>query len=215
MTGLDDPVLGSLADPGRDEGVALRSLRARLATDAAAAGLLDLSYRVADSPVGALLVVAGRNGVVRVAFEQEDHDRVLADLSERISPRLLWDPVGTDAIVRELDRYFAGRADRPSVPVDLRLASPFRRDVLRWLLTIPAGTTRSYADVAAGVGRPGAVRAVGSACATNPVPILVPCHRVVRSDGSLGGYLGGLPAKSWLLELESTRPGGLPGDRMG
>lgn len=180
------------------------ALRDRLAAGAEEAGLLDIAYRTIDSPIGPLLLAATPDGLVRVAFDCEGHDAVLAVLAERVSPRVLRAPARLDAAAHQLDEYFAGQRRAFDLPLDLRLASPFRRAVVRHLATIAYGTTASYATVAAAVGSPAAVRAVGSACATNPVPVVLPCHRVVRSDGSIGRYLGGTAAKRTLLGLEGA-----------
>ncbi|MCW2751832.1 MAG: cysteine methyltransferase [Aeromicrobium sp.] len=188
-------------DVGPDD---LRRLHDRLAVAAEAEGLLDIAYRTIDSPVGSLLLAATETGLVRVAYASEDHDRVLEDLSERISPRILKHPARLDTAARELDEYFDGRRQTFDLPLDWRLSAGFRETVLRHLSDIVYGHTASYATVAALAGRPRAVRAVGTACATNPLPVVVPCHRVVRSDGSMGGYLGGLDAKATLLELEAA-----------
>ncbi len=158
-------------------------------------GLLDVAYRTVDSPLGPLLLAATTAGLVRVAFEGEGHDAVLAALAGAVSPRVLPPRRRLDATARQLDEYFAGRRRAFDVPVDLRLAHGFRRDVLVHLRDIPYGTTESYAIVARAAGSPNAVRAAGTACATNPVPLVVPCHRVVRSDGSIGQYRGGVEAK--------------------
>lgn len=180
------------------------ALRARLAADAEHAGLLDVAYRTIDTPIGGLLVAATEDGVVRVAFECEGYDDVLATLAERVSPRILRAPARLDGAARELDEYFAGRRRRFGIDLDMRLSHGFRRRVLVELTHIAYGATASYAVVADAAGSPRAVRAVGSACATNPLPIVVPCHRVVRSDGTMGGYLAGLDAKRTLLELEAA-----------
>ena len=182
----------------------LEVARARLTARAEEEGTLDLAYRVVDSPIGALLVAASSAGVVRVAFEVEDHDRVLDELAGTVSPRVLHAPARTDDVARQLERYFAGELEHFDVAVDLQLVSGFRRRVVEHLVDIPYGHTASYGAVAAGLGNAGASRAVGSACSHNPVPVLVPCHRVVRSDGSVGQYLGGTDAKVTLLELESA-----------
>lgn len=179
-------------------------LRDRLAAAAADGGLLDVAYRTVDSPIGTLLLAATDEGLLRVAFDCEGHDLVLAALAGRVSPRILRAPVRLDTAARQLDEYFARRRQAFDLPLDLRLASPFRRTVVRQLASIPYGGTASYALVAAAVGRPAAVRAVGTACATNPVPVVLPCHRVVRSDGTIGRYLGGSAAKQALLALEGT-----------
>ena len=141
---------------------------------------------------------------MRLAFAREDHDAVLARLADSVSPRVLRAPARLDAAARELDEYFAGRRRQFSLPLDFQLSRGFRLAVLTHLREIAYGTTESYAVVAAAAGSPAAVRAVGTACATNPLPVLVPCHRVVRSDGSIGQYVGGPGAKQALLALEAA-----------
>src|SRR5579875_382187 len=183
---------------------AIVRLRERLAGEAAAAGILDVAYRTVDTPVGSLLLAATPGGLVRVAYPAEDHDRVLDQLASRVSPRVLRAPARLDRAARQLEEYFAGRRTSFDVPLDMRLASGFRLAVLTRLTAIGYGTTASYAAVAAAAGRPRAVRAVGSACAANPLPVVVPCHRVIRSDGTLGGYAGGTDVKRTLLELEAA-----------
>lgn len=182
----------------------LVQLRDRLVENAEREGLLDVAYRTIDSPVGALLLAATEAGLVRVAFEVQDHDAALATLAADVSPRILRAPGRLDEVARELDEYFARRRRTFDVPVDLRLARGFRRSVLDHLPEIGYGRTASYAEIAAVAGNSRAVRAVGTACALNPVPIVVPCHRVVRSDGSMGQYAGGSEAKRTLLDLESA-----------
>lgn len=184
---------------------ASRRLHARLIAAAASNGLLDVAYRTIDSPVGRLLLAATNEGVVRVAFDCEGHDAVLAALSARVSPRILNAPARLDAVARQLDEYFVGRRSSFDVPLDFRLAAGFRRSVLAELRHISYGTTASYAEVASKTGHPKAVRAVGTACALNPLPVVVPCHRVVRSDGAAGNYRGGAQAKLTLLALEAQR----------
>jgi methylated-DNA-[protein]-cysteine S-methyltransferase len=179
-------------------------LHARLAAAAAAAGILDVAYRTLDTPVGTLLLAATERGLVRVAYPREGHDRVLEQLAERVSPRVLRAPARLDPVARELDEYFLRRRRRFDLPLDFLLARGFRRTVLDHLTEIGYGHTASYAAVAAAAGAPKAVRAVGTACATNPLPVLVPCHRVVRSDGSIGQYAGGTEAKRALLALEAA-----------
>jgi methylated-DNA-[protein]-cysteine S-methyltransferase len=179
-------------------------LRARLAADAEREGLLDVSYRTFDSPFGSLLLAASPEGLVRVAFEGEGHDAVLAQLATAISPRILRSPRRTDDLARQLDEYFAGRRRHFDVPVDLQLVHGFRRAVISHLRDIAYGRTESYAAVAKAVGNPAAVRAVGSACRHNPIPVVVPCHRVVRSDGTIGQYLGGTDVKQALLTMEAA-----------
>jgi len=182
----------------------LSRLQERLAAAAQRDGILDVAYRTIDSPVGPLLLAATAEGLIRVAYASEDHDAVLQALATRISPRMLHAPGRLDAAARELSEYFGGHRRRFGLALDLRLATGFRRTVLSHLPEIGYGHTASYAAVAQLAGRPRAVRAVGTACATNPLPVVVPCHRVVRSDGSVGGYLGGPAAKRTLLALEAA-----------
>ena len=182
----------------------LRALHAQLAARAESAGLLDLAYRTIDSPVGALLLVATPAGLVRVAFASEDHDHVLAALAGQISPRILNAPQRLDDVARELDEYFTGARRHFDLPLDFQLSTGFRRAVLGQLPAIGYGQTASYAQVAAAAGHPRAFRAAGTACALNPLPVVVPCHRVVKSDGSPGRYRGGPAAKQLLLNLEAA-----------
>jgi methylated-DNA-[protein]-cysteine S-methyltransferase len=186
-----------------DDG-ALDRLHARLERDADAADMLDVAYRTIDTPVGTLLLAATTAGLVRVAYDVEGHDTVLAGLAERISPRVLRAPSRLDSVARQIDEYFAKRRKVFEVTVDLRLAEGFRRNVIEHLREIGYGHRESYATVAAAIGNPRAVRAVGTACAHNPLPVVIPCHRVVRSDGSTGLYVGGPLAKSTLLDLEAA-----------
>jgi len=183
----------------------LDRLHDRLAATATADGSVDVTYRTVDSPIGSLLLATTDTGLVRVAFAGEDHERVLQQLADRVSPRVLRHPARLDDAAHQLDEYFAGRRQAFTVPIDWRLASGFRSTVLHHLPDIAYGHTASYAAVARLVGNPKAVRAVGTACASNPLPIVVPCHRVVRAAGGIGGYLGGVEAKSMLLALEAQR----------
>ena len=166
--------------------------------------LLDVAYTTIDSPVGKLLLAATPRGLVRVAYDVEDHDRVLDILGQKLSPRILRAPKRLDTAARELDEYFAKRRQVFDLQLDLSLSRGFRQLVQKHLPEIGYGQTRNYRQVAALVGNPKAVRAVGTACATNPLPVVVPCHRVLRTDGKLGGYIGGLAAKTTLLNLESA-----------
>jgi methylated-DNA-[protein]-cysteine S-methyltransferase len=182
----------------------LARLHRRLETDADTEGLLDVAYRTVDTPVGTLLLATTTVGLVRVAYDSEGHDAVLARLADAVSPRILRAPARLDTVARQIDEYFAKRRTAFEVPVDLRLADGFRRNVIEHLRVIGYGRRESYATVAAAIGNPRAVRAVGSACAHNPLPVIIPCHRVVRSDGSTGQYVGGPLAKSTLLDLEAA-----------
>jgi methylated-DNA-[protein]-cysteine S-methyltransferase len=188
--------------PGFD--ALLERADAAFAAAAQAEGLVDVSVAVVDTPVGALLVAATDEGIVRVGFDVEDHDLVLAQLADSISPRVVEGDSPTLVLAREqLGEYFDGVRSSFDLPLDLRLTKgPFRREVLGLLTHIPVGETRTYAQLAIESGRPNAVRAVGSGCATNPVPVIVPCHRVLRTGGELGGYLGGTARKRWLLDHE-------------
>lgn len=199
-----DELIGDLArmtDPTADQ---LTALHARLAVAAQGEGILDVAYRVLDSPVGPLLLAATDHGLIRVAYAIEGHDAVLQALADKVSPRILLDPARLDVVAGQLDEYFAGQRRSFDVPLDWRLSAGFRAAVLHRLPDIGYGHTASYAAVARLAGNPKAVRAVGSACATNPLPVVVPCHRVVRSDGALGAYLGGIEAKRTLLSLEAA-----------
>jgi methylated-DNA-[protein]-cysteine S-methyltransferase len=183
---------------------AQRRLHQRLVAAAEAEGVLDVTYRTVDTALGPLLLAATGHGLVRVAYETQDHDAVLQTLSTKVSPRILRDGSRLDHAAREIEEYFAGRRKTFDLPLDLRLATGFRLGVLQHLPTIGYGRTESYTQVATAAGSPRAVRAVGTACATNPLPVVVPCHRVVRSDGSLGEYAGGAAAKRTLLTLEGA-----------
>jgi methylated-DNA-[protein]-cysteine S-methyltransferase len=182
----------------------LRALRDRLAVDADSAGVLDVAYRTIDTPVGTLLLAATALGLIRVAFDSEGLDAVLGVLAADVSPRILNAPKRLDGAARELDEYFAGQRHTFDLPLDLSLSKGFRRAVLGYLPDIGYGQTASYGAVAAAIGNPKAVRAVGTACATNPLPVVVPCHRVIRADGQVGAYRGGPQAKRVLLSLEAA-----------
>lgn len=195
---LDDDKAALFPASGSD----LVALHARLASWAETAGVLDVAYRTIESPIGDLLLAATETGLVRIAFSREGFDDVLRRLAERISPRILRSPARLDAAAAQLTEYFAGRRHTFDLPLDRRLSTGFRQQVHLYLPRIGYGHTLSYRQLAELVGNPKAVRAVGTACATNPLPIVVPCHRVTRSDGSTGGYAGGPDAKTTLLALE-------------
>ncbi|MER2133334.1 MAG: methylated-DNA--[protein]-cysteine S-methyltransferase [Arthrobacter sp.] len=187
---------------GEDE--ALARLHTRLTGAAQEQDLLDVAYTVMPSPVGELLLAATPAGLVRVGFGIEGHDAVLAQLALRVSPRILQAPERLAEPVRQLQEYFAGTRREFDLALDFRLATGFRRTVVEHLPDIGYGATASYAALAALAGSPGAVRAAGTACARNPLPVVVPCHRVVRSDGKIGNYLGGTDAKATLLAMEAA-----------
>jgi methylated-DNA-[protein]-cysteine S-methyltransferase len=202
MINSSDSMFASMT---HDEAQAITRLHDQLVAAADADQLLDVAYRTVDSPVGTLLLAATDQGLVRVAYQLEDHDQVLQALSERVSPRILHAPRRLDQVAQQLAEYFAGQRRDFMLPLDFRLSHGFRREVLRRLVMIDYGRTETYSQVAAATGHPRAVRAVGTACATNPLPVIVPCHRVLRSDGRLGGYVGGLQTKAALLSLETGK----------
>jgi methylated-DNA-[protein]-cysteine S-methyltransferase len=202
-----------------DPTAALRNGHVDLAAEQAAAtaraleaadreGLVDVAIATMDSPIGTLSLAATPEGLVRVAFPRELED-FAGELAEHVSPRVVELPKRLDDARRQLDEYFDGDRRRFELPIDLQLAHGFRRLVLERLYdTVDFGETLSYLQLAERAGSPRASRAVGSAMATNPVPIVVPCHRVLRSGGQLGGYGGGLDVKRYLLALEGGEPAG-------
>jgi methylated-DNA-[protein]-cysteine S-methyltransferase len=187
--------------PTIDKPVAPRALQ-ELRERAAAEGLLDVAYATADSPFGTLLLAKTPRGLVRLGLPGEDTEATLTDLAGRISPRVLEDPARLDEERRELDDYFAGRRHAFELPIDWQLSGGFLLRARQGIAAIPYGETRTYTELARAAGNERAVRAAGSACSRNPIPLVVPCHRVLRSDGSLGGYAGGIEMKERLLELE-------------
>jgi methylated-DNA-[protein]-cysteine S-methyltransferase len=177
---------------------------ARLAARAAGEDLLDVAYATIDSPFGPLLAASTPRGLVRLAFPEESAETVLDRLASRLSPRILHAPARLDTVARELDEYFEGHRRAFDTDVDWSLVGPFGRRVLNVTSAIPYGGVLSYAQVAGEAGSPRGSRAAGNALGSNPIPIVIPCHRVLRSGGALGGYGGGLPRKRWLLELEGA-----------
>jgi methylated-DNA-[protein]-cysteine S-methyltransferase len=183
---------------------ASRAAALRFAEAAAESGLADLSYGLVDSPFGPLVVAVTRRGLVRLAYPNEAPDQVLEDLAAMVSPRMLESARATGGVRRELDEYFGGRRHRFETKVDLSLARGFTKDVLRATSRIPFGSVSTYREVAIKAGRPAAVRATGNALGSNPIPIVVPCHRVLRTGGGMGGYTGGIDRKLTLLRLEGV-----------
>jgi methylated-DNA-[protein]-cysteine S-methyltransferase len=165
-------------------------------------GLVDVAYATVDSPVGELLVAGTRKGLVRVSFPHETPQDVVEELAALLSPRVLEAPNRLDEVRRELDEYFEGRRQRFEVPVDMALTHGFTKKVLQVTARIPFGSVSTYRDVARRAGNDRAYRAAGNALGANPIPIVVPCHRVLHSGGGLGGYGGGLDVKRFLLRLE-------------
>ena len=164
-----------------------------------------LNWITLDTPIGPLWLAGTERGVLRVAFAHEDTDALRGELERLTGVRSEHSSALLDDAVRQLTDYFEGTRRILDPPLDRRLSAGFRGEVQGGLADIPYGTTRTYKQIAHRLGRPGAVRAVGTACATNPIPLILPCHRVLRSDGGLGGYRGGLEAKRWLLHHEGTR----------
>lgn len=179
---------------------------ARLASRADEAGLVDVAYAREDSPVGPLFLAATARGLVRVAYAHERDDALVAELSGAISPRALESPARLDPVRRELDEYFEGRRREFEQPLDWRLTAGFTRSVLRATARIGYGETSTYAELARRAGSDRGARAAGNALNRNPLPIVVPCHRVLRTGGALGGYAGGLSVKEELLRLEGAMP---------
>ena len=184
------------------------ALRGEFLDRAGSEDLIDLAYERHETPFGTLLVVAGDGGIVRIGLDAEAEEEVLDDLARRVSSRIA--RTGRDSVTvarQQLDRYFAGELRDFELTLDWQLTRGFRREVLRETAAIPYGATASYAQMAERAGSPRAVRAAGSALATNPLPIVIPCHRVLRSDGSVGSYGGGSPMKAALLAMERDRAG--------
>ena len=182
---------------------ASRGAAERFAARAADSGLVDVAYATVDSPVGPLLVASTRRGLVELAYDP-DLDRELSRLSARISPRVLEAPAKLDLVRRELDEYFSGRRLEFDLPIDWSLTAGFTQRVLRATARVPYGAVSTYREMASAAGNERAVRAAGNALGANPIPIVVPCHRILRTGGALGGYGGGLPRKEFLLRLEGA-----------
>jgi len=177
----------------------------RLSNRLAEQSLADINYAPVDSPFGELLRAASDRGLLRLAFPEENADDVLERLAARVSPRIVRAPAQLDRVRRELDEYFEGRRREFELALDWTLVGPFGRRVLGATARIPYGRVLTYTDVAAEAGSPRGSRAAGNALGATPIPIVVPCHRVLRGSGALGGYAGGLPRKQFLLELEGAR----------
>jgi methylated-DNA-[protein]-cysteine S-methyltransferase len=191
---------------GREADRRAEAAAAALARAAAEEGLLDVAYSDLESPVGELLVAVTPRGLAYVAFEDEERDELLARLSRQLSPRILEHPAATDEVRRQLDEYFAGERTRFELKLDRRLMRGIAKDVLAATARVPFGRTTTYGKVAEWIGRPRASRAVGNALGSNPIPIVVPCHRVLRAGGDVGGYAGGPSRKRRLLTLEGSLP---------
>jgi methylated-DNA-[protein]-cysteine S-methyltransferase len=188
-----------------DVSAAAAAAERRALERANAQGLVDVAYKRIDSPIGSLLIANTEVGLVMVGFAEGDPDAMLATLAERVSPRVLELPSRLDPVHRELDEYFSGRRQRFELSIDWKLVrAGFSRAILEATARIPYGSRSTYRDVAAAAGNPRASRAAGNALGANPVPVVVPCHRVLKSDGSLGGYAGGPALKERLLAIEGA-----------
>jgi methylated-DNA-[protein]-cysteine S-methyltransferase len=195
------------ATTGRSYAEAAEASGRRFARQAQASGLVDVAFAEMESPFGTLLMASTPKGLVRLAYPDEDRDEVLEDLARKVSPRLLQAPERLDDVRRQLDDYFDGRLRGFDLEVDYALTHGFVRRVLRATSRIPFGEVRTYRVVAEKAGNVRAVRAAGNALGSNPIPIVVPCHRVVRTGGGLGGYTGGVDRKRFLLLLEGAPAG--------
>ncbi|MFL5820883.1 MAG: methylated-DNA--[protein]-cysteine S-methyltransferase [Solirubrobacteraceae bacterium] len=189
------------------DAVAAAAAARRLATRAGDDGLADVTYAVIASPLGELAGVCSRRGLLCLSYRVERLDELMDTLARSVSPRILESPQRLEAVSRQLDEYFAGRRRRFELPIDWSLARGFGRRVLQATARVPYGRATTYREVAEEAGSPLAVRAAGNALAANPVPIVVPCHRVLRTSGGLGGYAGGVERKRFLLELEGAFEG--------
>ena len=190
-------------DAARLPGDVPAELERRLAERAVDDGLLDIAYAEVDTPVGPLAVASTRRGLVRIAFDHQS-ETFAEELAAKLSPRVMRAPKRLDEVRRELDEYFEGRRQEFEVPIDWSLTHGFFRKVLKHTARIGYGSVGTYAEMAAKAGSPRAVRAAGNALGSNPIPIVVPCHRVLRTGGGLGGYGGGLERKEFLLRLEGV-----------
>ena len=177
----------------------------------AATAPADVSYAFVDSPVGTMIAAGTQRGLACLAYEDlhGGADPLLERIAAEISPRVLLAPAKLDRVRRELDEYFAGTRQDFDLELDLTLARPFARRILAATARIPFGSTSTYGEIAAKAGSPGAARAAGGALGSNPIPIVVPCHRVLARNGTLHGYTGGLQRKQQLLELEGVRTPGM------
>jgi methylated-DNA-[protein]-cysteine S-methyltransferase len=191
---------------GEEIGDAAARASERAVAQARALGLTDVTYAVEPSPLGDLLLAATPRGLIRLAYNAyETTDSALEELARRVSPRVVEAPAALDDVRRELDEYFDGNRTSFDIPIDWRLHDGFGRRVLRATARIPFGRVLTYGEVAAKAGSPRGHRAAGNALGSNRIPIVVPCHRVVRSGGDIGGYTGGVERKEFLLELEGVR----------
>jgi methylated-DNA-[protein]-cysteine S-methyltransferase len=202
MTNLDS----ALRRLARDMDPRSRAAAAAVPDAARIAGLLDVAYTTVDSPFGPLLVATTRRGLVRLAYPNESFDETLEDLADRVSPRVLESPASLDDLRRQLDEYFEGDRHRFDTRIDWSLTKGFTTRILQATARVPFGKVTTYREVAGRAGNDRAYRAAGNALGSNPIPIVVPCHRVLHTGGGLGGYTGGLARKEFLLRLEGVLP---------
>ncbi len=200
----DDDLTGALRR-GIAAPDATRRAAAGIAARAEREGLLDVAYAMVDSPLGPLLAVGTRAGLLMLAYSDDGIDERLARVAAAVSPRILEAPARLDPARRELDEYFAGTRRHFDLPIDWTLVRGYSRAVLERTAAIPYGEARTYAEISAEAGSPRGARATGNALGANPMPIVIPCHRVLRSGGALGGYTGGTERKKFLLDLESIQ----------
>jgi methylated-DNA-[protein]-cysteine S-methyltransferase len=185
-------------------GSAPSGLFEQLHDKAVSGGLIDVAYATVDSPLGILLAAKTKKGLIRLSYDGEQVDASLEHLAETVSPRILEAPERLDDVRRELDEYFDGKRNRFDLTIDWSFAGGFVQKVLKATARIPFGSVSSYGQIAMKAGSPRASRAAGNALGSNPIPIVVPCHRVLRAGGAIGGYTGGLDRKEYLLELEGV-----------
>ena len=206
MSGTDWKTIKRVLGAGVAEPAARASTR--VAERAEREGLVDVAYARFDSPFGAGTIAATERGVVSVGLPNRPLDELLDQLAGAISPRVLEAPARLDAARRELDEYFAGRRREFDLALDWRLITPgFYTKVLKATSRLPFGATSTYAEIAAEAGNPRAYRAAGSALGHNPLPLLIPCHRILRAGGDVGGYAGGPSVKEFLLDHENALAG--------
>jgi methylated-DNA-[protein]-cysteine S-methyltransferase len=203
MKDIENMLSAATAPTPEDERSAALAAK-RLSARAAAEGLADIGYGTVDSPFGTLIAAVTDEGLVRLAFPEEPLDEVLDRLAAKLSPRIVEAPARFERVRRELDEYFSGKRRDFDVPLDRVLMSAFAQKVLAATSAIPYGSVSTYNEMATAAGSPRGSRAAGNALGSNPIPVIVPCHRVLRTGGNLGGYGGGLDRKRWLLELEGA-----------
>lgn len=205
---MDEALIAALGagDPASAGGAAAAAAAQRMTARAEREGLVDVAYATVDSPLGPLLALGTERGLLMLSYTDEPVEERLARVAARVSPRILEAPARLDEARRELDEYFTGGRRRFDLPIDWSLISGYARAVLEATSAIPYGGAMSYGEVSAAAGNPRGARATGNALGSNPIPIVIPCHRVLRAGGAIGGYTGGLERKRFLLALEASGP---------